>query len=73
LLKPDKTLTIHEDQQLRLLLPMIKSHHESALFHWTVMRLLGQPKTYKCYANAPQFYVIRAMRVLFANKLPDAG
>jgi hypothetical protein len=57
--------TLLEDPTYILLLPAILRRHKGALFEWNGIRLLGQPRRYKNYANAPQQYVIH-----FLSSLP---
>jgi len=35
-----------------------------ALFEWNGIRLLGQPRKYQHYTNAPQYYAIRTLLLL---------
>ena len=63
-----------------LLLPATLNRHESALFQWNGIRLLGQPMRYKYYANAAQRYVVRTLlithflfRFRFISQYPWAG
>jgi hypothetical protein len=39
------------------------NRHKSAVFEWNSLRLLGYPRRYKHYANAPQCYVIHVHRL----------
>ena len=47
-----------------LLLPDKLSEHKSALFECDGTGLLGQPRKHKHWANAPEYYFIRAMPIL---------
>jgi len=40
-----------------------QNRHKISLFEWKSMRLLGQPRRYKHYANAPECYVIRTQHI----------
>ena len=47
-----------------LLLPATLNCHKSTIFEWNGNRLLGKPRRYKHYANAPQCYDICILSLL---------
>ena len=55
--------TLHGDPKYVLFLPVTLHRHNSTLFEWNGIRLLGQPRRYKNCANAPQCYVIRTFSI----------
>jgi hypothetical protein len=52
-----------------LLLPVILYRHKSAAFEWNGVTLVEWPRMYNSYANAPQYYVIRIVPILFVNNV----
>jgi len=56
--------TLQDESRYILFLPVTLHRHNSSLFKWNGIMLLGQPRRYKNCANAPQCYVTLTFTIL---------